>query len=125
MPYISLFPLSERLSELWSLCSSGGLQASSAAVVFCRDCCGFSYAPNTNTQTHTQTHKYTHVSCLPFCLFLSVLCSTAHMHRVSAPPHPLHFYTLEPICLSFLGLFFLVSFPPPLSPPSLPAVLYS
>lgn len=129
VPYISLFPLCERLSELWSLCSSGGLQASSAAVVFCRDCVAVS--PTHQIQTHRRTHKHTNTrTCLvsvflPFCLFLSVLCSTAHMHRVSAPPHPLHLDTLEPICLSFLGLFFLVSFPPPLSPPSLPAVLYS
>lgn len=86
MPYISLFPLSERLSELWSLCSSGGLQASSAAVVFCRDCVAVS--PTHQIQTHRRTHKHTNTrTCLvslSACFCLS--CAQPHTHASGIRP---------------------------------------
>lgn len=78
MPYISLFPLSERLSELWSLCSSGGLQASSAAVVFCRDCVAVS--PTHQIQTHRRTNTQIHARVLsPFLpVFVCLVLNRTH-----------------------------------------------
>lgn len=87
MPYISLFPLSERLSELWSLCSSGGLQASSAAVVLCRDCVAVS--PTHQIQTHRRTHKHTNTRTCLVSLSACFCLSCAQPHTCIGYP-PLH-----------------------------------
>lgn len=83
-----LFPFCERLSELWSLCASGGLQASSAAaaVVVWRDCAAVS--PTHRTQTHTHKHTASR-SVLSVSLSVSVSLSATHMRWVSTPTHSL------------------------------------